>query len=113
MAKSSLPTDTQNLPAAIEMAQIDVVRSALLAWFAANRRDLPWRHSRDPYRILISEVMLQQTQVERVLPYYHAFLTRFPNVQALAAAPTAEVIKAWAGLGYNRRAVNLQRTAQY
>ncbi|HEY7036729.1 MAG TPA: A/G-specific adenine glycosylase [Thermomicrobiales bacterium] len=86
---------------------------ALLAWFAVNRRDLPWRRSRDPYQILVSEVMLQQTQVERVLPYYDAFLTRFPDVQTLASASTADVIKAWAGLGYNRRAVNLQRTAQY
>lgn len=98
---------------AVESERIAAVRSALLAWFAANRRDLPWRHSRDPYRILVSEVMLQQTQVDRVLPYYEAFLTRFPDVQSLASAPTADVIKAWAGLGYNRRAVNLQRTAQH
>jgi A/G-specific adenine glycosylase len=89
------------------------VRSGLLAWFAANDRDLPWRQTRDPYRILVSEVMLQQTQVDRVVPYYEAFLERFPDVHSLAAAPVAEVIKAWAGLGYNRRAVNLQRTARY
>jgi A/G-specific adenine glycosylase len=89
------------------------VRRALLAWFERNRRDLPWRRTRDPYRILVSEVMLQQTQVDRVVPYYEAFLERFPDVHALAAAPTAEVITAWAGLGYNRRAVNLQRTARY
>lgn len=92
---------------------IERVRDGLLAWFAANRRDLPWRHTRDPYRVLVSEVMLQQTQVDRVLPYYEAFLRQFPDVSALAAAPTSDVIKAWAGLGYNRRAVNLQRTAQY
>jgi A/G-specific adenine glycosylase len=85
----------------------------LLTWFQANRRDLPWRQTRDPYEILVSEVMLQQTQVDRVIPYYYAFLERFPSVQALANAPTAEVIRVWAGLGYNRRAVNLQRTAQY
>jgi A/G-specific adenine glycosylase len=84
----------------------------LLAWFAANRRDLPWRHTRDPYRILVSEVMLQQTQVDRVIPYYTRWLDAFPTVQALAAATTADVILLWAGLGYNRRAVNLQRTAQ-
>jgi A/G-specific adenine glycosylase len=113
MAKPSLPTDIPNLPQGIDPEQISVVRVALLAWFAANRRDLPWRHSRDPYRILVSEVMLQQTQVDRVLPYYQAFLERFPDAQALAEAPTADVIKMWAGLGYNRRAVNLQRTAQY
>ncbi len=85
----------------------------LLNWFRANQRLLPWRETRDPYRILVSEVMLQQTQVDRVIPYYHSFLQRFPTVEALAEAPTAEVIRFWAGLGYNRRAVNLQRTAQY
>jgi A/G-specific adenine glycosylase len=89
------------------------VRSHLLDWFAANRRDLPWRRTRDPYRILVSEVILQQTQVDRVLPYYNTFLERFPDVQTLASTATADVIKAWAGLGYNRRAVNLQRTARY
>lgn len=93
-------------------AKLEAVRIGLLAWFAANARDLPWRHTRDPYRILVSEVMLQQTQVDRVIPYYHAFLERFPRVDALAAAPTAEVIRIWSGLGYNRRAVNLQRTAK-
>jgi A/G-specific adenine glycosylase len=97
----------------LDSAVIASVQSVLLDWFAANRRDLPWRRSRDPYRILVSEVMLQQTQVDRVLPYYEAFLNRFPDVEALASAPTAEVIKSWAGLGYNRRAVNLQRTARY
>ena len=94
-------------------ARIAAVRAGLLAWFAANRRDLPWRHTRDPYRILVSEVMLQQTQVDRVIPYYRRFLEQFPTVQALADAPTADVITAWAGLGYNRRAVNLQRTARH
>ncbi|MCC6793068.1 MAG: A/G-specific adenine glycosylase [Thermomicrobiales bacterium] len=96
-----------------QATKIAVVRAGLLSWFAANRRDLPWRHTRDPYRILVSEVMLQQTQVDRVIPYYTTWLERFPTVEALAAAPTAEVITAWAGLGYNRRAVNLQRTAAY
>jgi len=88
------------------------VRRGLLAWYRANARDLPWRRTRDPYNILVSEVMLQQTQVDRVIPYYEAFLERFPTVEALASAPAAEVIRLWAGLGYNRRAVNLQRTAQ-
>lgn len=92
--------------------RIAAVQAGLVAWFAANRRDLPWRRTRDPYRILVSEVMLQQTQVDRVIPYYEAFLDRFPTVADLAVAPVAEVIRAWAGLGYNRRAVNLQRTAQ-
>jgi A/G-specific adenine glycosylase len=93
--------------------KITWLQQQLLGWFRVNRRDLPWRETRDPYRILVSEVMLQQTQVDRVIPYYQAFLERFPSVAALAAAPTAEVIRVWAGLGYNRRAVNLQRTAQY
>src|SRR4051812_49886949 len=71
-------------------AKIRAVRLGLLAWFATNRRDLPWRHTRDPYRVLVSEVMLQQTQVDRVIPYYQRFLDRFPTVHALAAAPVAE-----------------------
>ncbi len=97
----------------IDRSKIAAVRPGLLDWFEANRRDLPWRRSRDPYQILVAEIMLQQTQVDRVLPYYRAFLDRFPTVEVLAAAPVADVIKLWAGLGYNRRAVNLQRTARY
>jgi A/G-specific adenine glycosylase len=93
--------------------KIMTLQERLLAWFQANRRDLPWRQTRDPYRILVSEVMLQQTQVDRVLPYYSRFLERFPTVEHLAGASTTDVIQAWAGLGYNRRAVNLQRTARY
>jgi len=88
------------------------VQEALLTWFAANGRDLPWRRTRDPYAILVSEVMLQQTQVSRVVPRYLEWLARWPTVDALAAASTAEVIRAWQGLGYNRRAVNLQRAAR-
>jgi A/G-specific adenine glycosylase len=91
---------------------IDQLRNDLLTWYRRNGRDLPWRRTRDPYRILVSEVMLQQTQVDRVIPKYHAFLERFPDFKALAEAPTADVIREWSGLGYNRRAVNLQRTAQ-
>ncbi len=97
---------------ALSEQRIAVIRGALLAWFEANRRDLPWRRTRDPYRILVSEVMLQQTQVDRVIPYYERFLETLPAVAALADAPTSIVITMWAGLGYNRRAVNLQRTAQ-
>ncbi len=85
---------------------------ALLAWFRANGRDLPWRRTRDPYAILVSEVMLQQTQVERVVPRYLAWLERWPTAGALAAAPVADVIREWQGLGYNRRAVNLHRAAR-
>lgn len=84
----------------------------LLTWFAAHARDLPWRQTRDPYQILVAEIMLQQTQVERVIPKYHAFLAAFPTLAVLAAAPPGEVIRLWAGLGYNRRAVNLQRAAR-
>ncbi len=96
----------------ISADKVDNVRAGLLRWWHTNKRDLPWRNTRDPYRILVSEVMLQQTQVERVIPYYERWLACFPTVAALASAPTADVIRAWAGLGYNRRAVNLQRTAQ-
>ncbi len=84
----------------------------LLAWFEESARDLPWRHTRDPYAILVSEVMLQQTQVERVVPHYLAWLGRWPMVEALAAARRADVIRAWQGLGYNRRALSLHQAAQ-
>lgn len=85
----------------------------VLRWFLRNaRRTLPWRQTRDPYRIWVSEVMLQQTQADRVVPKYEAFLLQFPDVHALARASQAEVIRAWAGLGYNRRALYLWRGAQ-
>ena len=84
----------------------------LATWFAGHGRDLPWRRTRDPYAILVSEVMLQQTQVERVVPRYLAWLERWPTVADLAAAPAADVIRAWQGLGYNRRALALHRAAQ-
>ena len=87
------------------------MEAALLAWFAAHRRDLPWRRTRDPYAILVSEVMLQQTQVERVVPRYLDWLERWPTAEALAAASPADVIRAWQGLGYNRRGLNLLRAA--
>jgi A/G-specific adenine glycosylase len=88
------------------------VEEPLAEWFAANGRDLPWRTTRDPYAILVSEVMLQQTQVERVVPRYLAWLERWPSAESLAAASTADVIREWQGLGYNRRAVSLYRAAQ-
>lgn len=85
----------------------------LLDWYAREgRAGLPWRQTRDPYAILVSEIMLQQTQVERVIPKYRAFLERFPSLAALAEAPTADVIRVWAGLGYNMRAVRLQQVAR-
>lgn len=83
----------------------------LLAWYQTHRRDLPWRDVDNPYAVLVSEFMLQQTQVKRVVPVYHAFMTRFPTIIALADATAGEVIAAWRGLGYNRRAVALHRTA--
>jgi A/G-specific adenine glycosylase len=88
------------------------VEDLLLRWFDAHRRDLPWRRTRDPYAILVSEVMLQQTQVERVVPRYLAWLERWPTVEALAAASAGDVIVAWQGLGYNRRGLNLHRAAR-
>jgi A/G-specific adenine glycosylase len=88
-----------------------MLETLLLEWFSRAGRDLPWRRTRDPYAILISEVMLQQTQVERVVPRYLAWLERWPTVETLAAAPASDVIRAWQGLGYNRRAVNLHRAA--
>jgi A/G-specific adenine glycosylase len=88
------------------------ITKSLLHWYDQNARSLPWRRTRDPYRILVSEVMLQQTQVHRVLLKYPKFLERFPNFQTLSKARTADVIRAWAGMGYNNRAVRLQRTAQ-
>jgi A/G-specific adenine glycosylase len=88
------------------------VEAALLSWFAEHGRDLPWRRTRDPYAILVSEVMLQQTQVERVVPRYVAWLERWPTVDSLAATSPADVIREWQGLGYNRRGLNLHRAAQ-
>ena len=87
-------------------------RDALLAWYDANRRDLPWRRTRDPYAVWISEAMLQQTRVETVIPYWHRFLERFPDVATLASAELEEVYELWAGLGYYTRARNLSRAAQ-
>jgi A/G-specific adenine glycosylase len=88
------------------------VEQQLLAWFAEHGRDLPWRRTRDPYSILVSEVMLQQTQVERVVPRYLDWLGRWPTIESLAAASAADVIRSWQGLGYNRRGVNLHRAAR-
>lgn len=92
--------------------RIAVIQRALLRWYKDNGRDLPWRHTRNPYRILVSEIMLQQTQVDRVIPKYRAFLKAFPTVQHLALAPLSGVIRAWVGLGYNRRAVYLHEAAK-
>ncbi len=84
------------------------LQRAILDWYAANRRDLPWRQTTDPYAVLVSEVMLQQTQVARVVPRYEAWLQRWPTAAALAAASPAEVLREWVGLGYNSRALRLR-----
>lgn len=89
-----------------------VIRGRLLRWFSIHRRDLPWRRTNDPYAILVSEVMLQQTQVDRVIPKYRAWLKTFPTVQSLARAPLRKVLKLWSGLGYNSRGKRLRDLAQ-
>ncbi len=89
------------------------MKERLLAWFEASGRDLPWRHTTDPYAILVSEVMLQQTQVERVIPRWLAWLERWPSADALADATTGDVLLEWQGLGYNRRALALHRAARH
>jgi A/G-specific adenine glycosylase len=88
------------------------VRELLLDWYAEHGRDLPWRQTRDPYAILVSEVMLQQTQAARVVPRWFDWLERWPTAATLAAAPAGDVLREWQGLGYNRRALNLQRAAR-
>jgi A/G-specific adenine glycosylase len=93
-------------------AKTQAVRHAVLDWYRAGHRDLPWRHTRDPYAILVSELMLQQTQVDRVLPKYREFLERYPSLEALAAAGRDDVIRTWKGLGYNLRAVRLHEIAR-
>jgi A/G-specific adenine glycosylase len=100
---SSLPLDD---------SLITTFQRQLLAWYDLHRRNLPWRGDPDPYHILVSEVMLQQTGVERVRTAYTAFLEQFPTLMSLAQASTAEVLRAWRGMGYNRRALNLKRAAE-
>src|SRR5260370_22744591 len=107
MGKQSLPSSLRPAPERLEL-----VHSHILQWYAVERRDLPWRSTDDPYAILVSEIMLQQTQVERVLPKYQQFLAAFPTLADLAAAPTADVISIWSPLGYNMRAVRLQSIAR-
>src|ERR1700678_1282136 len=87
-------------------------QSRMLAWFRVHQRDLPWRRSRDPYRIWVAEVMLQQTRIAAVLPFYHRFLARFPSLESLARASEPQVLKLWSGLGYYSRARNLHRAAK-
>src|SRR5579863_9249968 len=109
MSKQPQPSSLSLQPAP---ALLTRVHHALLQWYAREQRDLPWRSTNDPYAILVSEIMLQQTQVERVLPKYFQFLAAFPTLADLASAATADVISVWVPLGYNRRAVNLQAIAR-
>src|SRR3989344_4444899 len=88
------------------------MQKELLNWYRANKRDLPWRKNRDPYRIWISEVMLQQTTVAAVIPYYEKFMNRFPKIENLAKASEPEILEMWAGLGYYSRARNIHKSAQ-
>jgi len=92
--------------------RLNVFRKNLLGWFRQFRRDLPWRRVKDPYRVWVSEIMLQQTRVAAVIPYYERFLERFPDIQSLASAPEEDVLRLWAGLGYYSRARNLQKAAK-
>ena len=96
----------------IVKTQVIVDQKTLIDWYNINKRDLPWRKNRDAYRIWISEVMLQQTTVAAVIPYYEKFINRFPTIKKLAAAAEPEVIEMWAGLGYYSRARNLHKAAQ-
>src|SRR2546423_15224349 len=110
MSKRSL---ISSFPFQLEPELVAQVHCSLLRWYSTEQRDLPWRATNDPYAILVSEIMLQQTQVDRVLPKYQQFLATFPTLADLAAAPTAEVISAWVPLGYNMRAVRLQSIARH
>ncbi len=105
--RAPLPVRSLSVQGPVEAA----LRADLLAWFDRSQRDLPWRRTRDPYAIWVSEVMLQQTQVATVIPYWERFLARFPTLPALAAAPLPEVLALWRGLGYYARARNLHRAA--
>jgi A/G-specific adenine glycosylase len=106
LLKSSAPLSAGALP-----HDLAAIRFAILAWYAAAHRDFPWRRTRDPYAVLVSEVMLQQTQASRVAEAFPGFLARFPTVAALANAPDSAVLAEWSGLGYNRRAMALKRAA--
>src|SRR5256884_6078535 len=109
MSKRSL---ISSFPFQLEPELVAQVHCSLLCWYSTEQRDLPWRATNDPYAVLVSEIMLQQTQVDRVLPKYQQFLAAFPTLVDLAVASTADVISVWVPLGYNRRAVSLQTIAR-
>src|SRR5713101_3709377 len=112
LAASRTTTAPSSVDSVVSPKDLVHVRRALLRWYDEHRRGLPWRETRDPYRIWLSEIMLQQTRVTAVLDHYRIFLERFPNVQALAAASEDAVLAAWSGLGYYRRARRLRQCAQ-
>src|ERR1041385_7415682 len=112
VARAAMRTKEPKARAKSKKPDLPKVHQRVLAWFAEHGRSFPWREHRDPYQTMVAEVMLQQTQTGRVAPAYQAFLARFPTLSSLAHASAMEVIQAWKGLGYNRRAVDLQRSAQ-
>ncbi|MBV9885367.1 MAG: hypothetical protein JO119_02365, partial [Acidobacteria bacterium] len=109
---SKSETQTAAILADLDAKKIDALRERLLEWFHKYQRDLQWRRNKDPYRIWLSEIMLQQTRVAAVIPFYERFLEHFPTIAALAEAPETEVLRLWAGLGYYSRARNLQAAAK-
>ncbi len=96
----------------ISPVKIQTLQNKILNWYTTNKRDLPWRTTQEPYHILVSEIMLQQTQVDRVIPYYHKWLETFPTLESLAKAEKTLILKNWSGLGYNNRPLRLQQLAQ-
>src|SRR5947209_5826535 len=102
----------QSSPSSFDNLDHESFQRQILDWYDTFKRNLPWRGDPDPYHILVSEIMLQQTQVDRVIQKYLAFLQRFPTLAHLATASTADVLRQWQGLGYNRRALNLKRAAE-
>jgi len=111
--KGTKENDHLLTPESFNEKKIRIFQRRLLRWYTQHGRDLPWRHTRDPYRILVSEVMLHQTQVDRVIPKYHEWLAAYPTFEALAAAPLGEIEKLWRPLGYNYRPERLQQIAKY
>src|SRR5271155_2492102 len=112
-ASGNISVETRLAAAPASAKDLGVFRRALLGWYDRHRRNLPWRDTRDPFRIWLSEIMLQQTRVAAVIDHYRIFLERFPNVQALAAASEDAVLAAWSGLGYYRRARMLHQCAKH
>ena len=112
LAKKPRPRNKSRRSFSLDVSAKRRFQQRLLKWYREHGRDLPWRKTSDPYHILVSEVMLQQTQVKTVIPYYQRWLDRFPTVEVLAAASQEQVLKAWQGLGYYARARNLHQAAQ-